>query len=202
MSRTSLRSVDDSLILREARCGFCRGVFYLCPPCDRGQIYCSNECRVPGQRNRRRLANQRHQRTREGRRDHADRQREYRAARKKVTDQGRPPLESSGNVCAPEEKTEITLNSSLHTSVMKGLHEPALLRDPTLAGTNPPILSLREPGTASCGPAPTRSGPPARGLHSPRGSLTLVGPASLGCAVCGREGEFIRAGPLRRLRVR
>jgi hypothetical protein len=105
-------------------------------------------------------------------------------------------------VCAPEEKTEINLNSSLHTSVMKGFHEPPLLRDPTLTGTNASILSPREPRAASCGPTSTRSGPPARGRHSSRGALSLAGPASIGCAVCGREGEFIRAGSLRRLRVR
>lgn len=64
--------------VREVWCRNCGGRFYVCPAHDRGQAYCSDECREDGIKERRREANQRHQQTADGRRDHARRQQEYR----------------------------------------------------------------------------------------------------------------------------
>jgi hypothetical protein len=88
----------EPLTLREARCHHCSRIFYICRYCDRGQHYCSIECRTTRQKKIRPRANRRHQLSREGRRDHADRQRRYRLL-KKVTDVGRLPLEESDKVC-------------------------------------------------------------------------------------------------------
>ena len=57
----------------------CPAVFYICGACYRGQAYCGARCRAPAQRQHRRDANARHQRSPEGRLDHRDRQRVYRA---------------------------------------------------------------------------------------------------------------------------
>ena len=57
----------------------CGAVFYICRSCYRGQAYCGDECRAPAQRRQRRTANAKHQRSPEGRLDHRDHQRAYRA---------------------------------------------------------------------------------------------------------------------------
>jgi hypothetical protein len=71
-------------------------VFYVCRPCDRGQVYCSSDCRTAARRAQKRTANGRHQRSPEGRADHRDRQREYRRrlVSLRVTDQGSDELSS------------------------------------------------------------------------------------------------------------
>ena len=82
---------------RTVRCrgAGCGTVFSLCGSCYRGQAYCGASCRATAQRRQRRQANARHQRSPEGRLDHRDRQRAYRARRRlrRVTDtpSPRPP---------------------------------------------------------------------------------------------------------------
>lgn len=63
----------------------CGAVFYLCRRHDRGQRYCSAPCRQQARQASVRAARRRHQRSPEGRLDHADRQRVY---RERVMDQG------------------------------------------------------------------------------------------------------------------
>ncbi len=63
---------------------FCRGsgcgtMFYICGSCYRGQVYCGERCRRRMRRQQMRLANRKHQDSPEGRLDHRDRQRVYRA---------------------------------------------------------------------------------------------------------------------------
>lgn len=74
----------------------CGAVFHVCRSCDRGQAYCSSECRTAARRAQKRAANGRHQRSPEGRADHRDRQREYRRrlVELRVTDQGSDELSS------------------------------------------------------------------------------------------------------------
>ena len=82
--------VACSAVFRQRVCHFppCSAVFYLCPPCDRGQRYCSSRCREKSRRLQRRQANRRHQQSPEGRLDHRDRQRAYRRRlQARVTDQ-------------------------------------------------------------------------------------------------------------------
>ncbi len=67
----------------------CLATFFLCTHCDRGHRYCSPACSARARREQRRRANQRHQRSPEGRLDHRDRQRDYRRRcqdRSRVTD--------------------------------------------------------------------------------------------------------------------
>ena len=65
-------------------------MFFLCSSCDRGQRYCSFECRRLARLRQHRAANRRYQQSPEGRLDHRDRQQQYRQrrCRASVTDQG------------------------------------------------------------------------------------------------------------------
>ena len=85
-------TVPGETVLRLRVClrGECRATFFLCPQCDRGQRYCSLQCRGQARLKQRRSANRRHQQSPEGRLDHRDRQRAYRSrrAQQRVTDQG------------------------------------------------------------------------------------------------------------------
>jgi len=91
----------------------CRALFFLCSRCDRGRRYCSDRCSTRARREQRRRANQRHQRSPEGQMDHRDRQRRYRARKKKespcrsrprVTDQASNPTASPASL--PSESSD------------------------------------------------------------------------------------------------
>ena len=91
-------ATGEQVLLRQRQCRgeWCGAVFYVCRSCDRGQRYCSEQCREKSRREQRRAANRRHQRSDEGRLDHRDRQREYRLRLVgRVTDQG-----SGGEACS------------------------------------------------------------------------------------------------------
>lgn len=93
---------QGEVVFRQRVCRGCNAVFCICRSCDRGQRYCSPECRIPALRQQRRCANRRHQHSPEGRLDHRDRQREYRkrCAQRGVTDRSSPALTSPGNISA------------------------------------------------------------------------------------------------------
>jgi hypothetical protein len=93
-------AVGSELVLRQRFCraNTCGKVFWICRQCDRGQRYCSPRCRTETFRQQHRAANRRYQGSPEGRKDHSDRQRNYRRRRawpdgkKSVTDEGSTPL--------------------------------------------------------------------------------------------------------------
>lgn len=76
----------------------CRAMFFVCKRCDRGQRYCSPQCRKAGRCQQRREANSRYQRTERGLLAHLLRQRIYRQKRSTttVTDQGSLSLAQTG----------------------------------------------------------------------------------------------------------
>ena len=93
---------------RRCRGAGCGTVFSICGSCWRGQAYCGAPCRATAQRAQRRHATARHQRSPEGRLDHRDRQRAYRARRRfRVTDapSTRPPR--STTIAAPVGRAAI-----------------------------------------------------------------------------------------------
>ena len=69
-------------------CGRCRKQVLICSRCDRGNLYCSKECSSARRRESQREASRRYQNTPSGARNHAQRQKKYRASNKKVTHQG------------------------------------------------------------------------------------------------------------------
>jgi hypothetical protein len=96
------RLPSGEVILRLQVCRACGTLFCICRSCDRGQHYCSDPCRRRGYAQHRRAANQRHQRSPEGRLDHRDHQRDLRwrlvrarwRTQKSVTDKT-PPTPSA-----------------------------------------------------------------------------------------------------------
>ena len=77
-------------------CGRCRCQVIICSSCDRGQIYCSGTCAQEARRDAQREARRRYQKTPRGRALHADRNRRYRARRRRVTDHGLPQKHKTG----------------------------------------------------------------------------------------------------------
>ena len=66
-------------------CVHCQRQVIICSHCDHGNIYCSHECSQAARKESLRAANQRYQNTRQGKFNHAERQRRYRLYQKKVT---------------------------------------------------------------------------------------------------------------------
>jgi hypothetical protein len=81
----------------------CGVVFFVCPSCERGQVYCSVSCRKLARRLSHRAANRRHQRSEEGRLDHLDRQCAYRRRRAeaRVTDHTYEPPSACATMREP-----------------------------------------------------------------------------------------------------
>jgi len=65
----------DELVVFALTCSYCWKKFVVCRPDYRGQRYCKDVCRKLGPPALRRRANAKHQRSEEGRRDHAEHQR-------------------------------------------------------------------------------------------------------------------------------
>ena len=92
----------DEELVRLERCGLCLGVFALCRGCYRGQSYCRDTCQVPARTLQKRAARARHQRSPEGRADHAERNRELRQRKReaaRVMDHGSEKLAPQRSVC-------------------------------------------------------------------------------------------------------
>lgn len=197
--------------LREARCslGSCSRLFYICPDCDYGQTYCSDECRTRNQRRLHRQANQRHQQSREGKRDHADRQRHYRARerdreyeREKVTDTGSAALDSCCKLSPPVEQSVAIIVQMEPSREKRTDHVSTSCSDSPVPGPNAAMDELGEHRTTAGGAPAERSSSSTGSSDASRGPLALGGAAPLRCGQCGRPGIFVRFGPVRRLRAR
>ena len=94
-----------AVVWRTLRCRGtgCGTVFSICGSCWRGQAYCGARCRATAQRRQRRHATAKHQRSDEGRLDHRDRQRAYRARcrLRRVTDAPSPRPPRSTTIASP-----------------------------------------------------------------------------------------------------
>ena len=193
-----MHDYDDSF--REFRCDRCASIFYLCRLCDHGQVYCGQTCGEAARSDSCRAANRRHQQSREGRRDHAFRQSQYRA-RKKVTDQGPQEFASSGTLCVGDALTA-TMSVAPTSAVGSAPHGPTESDNQTQPTGDADSGDFRRgrcpQGGASAADtcASTGSGDTAR---SP---LAVVCTTPVRCAGCGRPGHFTRTGPLRRTRHR
>lgn len=95
-------AVQQERVLRQRICrgagGGCGALFFICPPCDRGQRYCSSACRTQARIQQTRHANRLHQRSPEGRADHRERQAAYRCRRR---EQARVTYQSSPSIVSP-----------------------------------------------------------------------------------------------------
>lgn len=92
----------DDVPLRQRVCRTCGTQFAICRSCDRGHAYCAPRCRVAARRRTITAARTRHRRSPEGRLDHRDHQRAYRArARDQTSHRPVPP-----GTLAPDTSTD------------------------------------------------------------------------------------------------
>jgi hypothetical protein len=91
--------IDANTVQRLRFCAHeaCREAFTICVSCDRGQRYCSPECRSESRCRQRHDANRRYQQSERGRDSHRRCQQRYRerASQPSVTDQGIAPITST-----------------------------------------------------------------------------------------------------------
>ena len=114
----------SEVVLRQRVCldNRCHAIFWLCPHCDRGQRYCSLACRAHARLRQRRQANQRHQRSPEGRLDHRDRQRAYRQRRAEcrvMTDQGSVSIASPASSQCEHVVAAIVVKPARNTATLR-----------------------------------------------------------------------------------
>jgi len=99
-------NIAGDAILRPRFCAHtaCRAAFTICVSCDRGQRYCSPECRLEVRRRQRHEANRRYRQSKPGRESHRLCQQRYRnrARQPAVTDQPIAPITSGA---APDPPT-------------------------------------------------------------------------------------------------
>jgi hypothetical protein len=101
-------------------CARCRAQVLICSCCDRGNIYCEQDCAQRSRCEAQREAGRRYQSGHRGRRKHAERARAYRARQQKVTHQGtlQQPTDdvmrkcATPSVSAPTASTPRTPRSS------------------------------------------------------------------------------------------
>ena len=104
--RTELPPMATESPLRPRLCRGpgCSGMFFVCSRCDRGQRYCSRECRTAARRQQQRAASGRYQRTEAGREAHRARQQSYRhrRCRPHVTHQASESISKPGIARLPQ----------------------------------------------------------------------------------------------------
>ena len=112
---------------REARCPWCKAIFVICGCCDRGQVYCTPEHRELGRLTTKRRSNARYQASNEGRDDHRDRNREYRARIRsgagRVTGHPADNLRSDAIVAPAESAPVVTSTPSAMPSIGDNANE-------------------------------------------------------------------------------
>lgn len=109
-------------------------------------------CRTQRQKRLHREANERYQKGFRAKKSHARRQRQYRqkrAQKKKVTDEGRPPLAPSVKVCAVDELISASIQIVLFPSSESSfLEEVPPFHSPLGAGSHPSLGVQPEPSAA------------------------------------------------------
>ncbi len=190
----------DEETLREARCGRCATVFYVCRRCDFGRRYCSPACQAAAHRQRCREAHRRWQQSREGRFHLAAKQAERRA-REIVVDQGRQEVAPSG-ILSVRDAPALAM-AAAPTSDAGGVPDAqAATLDETDPVGDAPVRDVRRGRDPAGDPARADDDASPRRTDAARGPVAVLPAAPLRCCVCGRPGRFVRTGPLRRLRHR
>jgi hypothetical protein len=167
---------------REQRCRSCLRVFYVCPCCDRGQVYCSIECKKVGRDAQVRDAKRKYLADEDVRQGERERQRDYRA---RVRDQGSPKVAPSASVPIDATRTPMDGGGDRDEGSDHANQESP-------AGPQPPAEPVGpQPPASPMEPSPPLA--PASPVQPAR--------AEVRCAFCGRRALFVRFGPLRRGRT-
>lgn len=175
---------------RQRRCAFCKQVFFLCRPCDRGHRYCTPPCRLQGRRLVLRRARARHQKSPLGRLDHRDRQRAYRdrQRQRRVMDLSSPAHSGSAKL-GPVGPTSLPAERTPHVAPCS-----TPLDLPTVLGPAPAVSA-----SAASSPA-VRPTLPQASLGLPQPQQLPEPPSQARCARCGRPLTWLEHGPHRRPR--
>jgi hypothetical protein len=106
-----LPNSKDPLRLRFCRRLECRAIFFICRSCDRGQQYCSTNCRQSARVKQRRAASRRYWQSADGRISHRLNQRAYRLrraqGRRHAEEQNRGRVTDQGSAPAPIVATSV-----------------------------------------------------------------------------------------------
>ena len=190
---------------RVERCGRCKVVFAIHHRCDRGQQYCSDACRVPVRREVCRRARTRHAKSREGRLDHRDYMRAFRARKRRaklfVTDLASQNLAQPSTVCVDVGATAVAvtvLDSDVHEFTNGHDH----VNDCSGPQPDPSSDDVRPARDTTRDSEPSNIDASTRSVDAARRFVAVVPTSLERCIVCGRRVEFVRAGPLRRTRIR
>lgn len=176
--------MSDSL--RFAFCGLCRRLFFACRLCDRGQRYCGEACAGEARQRALRAARLRHQRSPEGRLDHRDRQRAYRA-RLRVMDTRSEMLAQSATV---RGRADDLAPSEIPDSGPQETIDAQAFEDGPRSDAADAVAAQERPRRAEV--EPIGSGGIGAQLRS----------EGARCRFCGTRGRLVRAGFVRRPRAR
>src|SRR3954471_20880720 len=194
--------MDDKQLLCLERCGFCSSLFALCRPCFRGQGYCDDACRSPARAAQKQQARARHQASPLGRKDHRDRNRDWRLRKRAATeagvmDQGSEKLATPGSVWPPVDA--ISPMDGVLIIGEKPHADASTIRDPE--DESALDESPGEPGRrrgAQGGAADSVDTAAHPSTAAPAGVAGALAPgAGARCAVCGRAGRVVSAWPPR-----
>src|SRR4051794_16786970 len=145
----------DELLVFELGCGRCGRSFHVRRPDYRGQGYCSEDCRELEQAALRRMANARHQRSDEGRQDHAAHQRTLKARKhakaEAVTDVSRQKVAPHAEWFAPESPVPLAASAPEADGNTDADDLPGV--DSPVDNTDPSVSDRRARRAAASGPA-------------------------------------------------
>src|SRR5262245_34844586 len=191
----------DELIFFALACRYCWRRFVVCRPDYRGQSYCTDICRELEQSALRHLANAKHQRSEEGRRDHAEHQRALvtrkRAEAQAVTDVGRQKVAPHAEWSAPDDPpllatSKAAVDGEADTDEIHGSHG-------AVGDADPRALEPRDRRAAASNLAATLGGTsPASSTGVAGGIVAVAGREAPRCIVCGRPGSRVLPRPDRR----
>ena len=165
--------------LWQSVCGWCGREFLVCAPCGRVRRYCSAQCATSAACESQRRARRKHQATPEGRDDHRDHQRAYRARQAaRVMDGSVGNLAGSGSVCPDDAPND------------HGHDQSDQRRDNALGEGRARRGDDCSIGCATLG----RSSGSAR---TDGGTGSLVSVPNLRCSLCGERGDRVVDRPRR-----
>jgi len=191
----------DELVVFELTCGYCAKTFVVCRPDYRGQSYCKDVCRELEQAALRRLANAKHQRSEEGRRDHAEHQRTLvtrkRAEAQAVTDVSRQKVAPRAEWPAPGDPPMLTTSKVAADGEADAdeIHG----RDGPIGDTDPRAREPRDRRALAGDLAATLGDTlPGSGVGVAAGIVAVARREAPRCIVCGRAGGRVLPRPDRR----
>lgn len=187
----------DELVLIELLCAACRSIFHVCERDYRGHRYCQEMCRGRGQRQARRAANDRHQRSAEGRADHRDRNRALRkrkSAATSVTDMGSKEFDHVASLPTPE-RLPVAMEVAVQ-SEGEGKNDEAIQIDGVFDARPDAVVAPGRDGRDLESRAAVRAFPasPTRDDDVARRLVDVPLRQAARCCVCGCIGQFILPG--------